>query len=341
MRARYWSDARLLLVVFLGLGLIRCADIAPPPAAPPSAVPATDNLKPIAEAFLAGDAEAIRGLVEYTITPCTTADGLGGPPKCEAGEQDGTVVRAFPVGGPEGHFVRPEGMPDLLKSALEGVRAVYAVYRAPRVADNAPQVDYWAAGEHSILFDHRQYGVSVPLTVLIEGGRIVSFNYHMGQEPADVLDGIRQEDVIVAPDQIDGWLGRAVGASVLGRWRVVEKDGMNVPNSFFWASMDYVEFRAGGTVLALVDWPPDTPAEIRLNQTGQYSLVEDDEIEFVGSCRHEDPCTGTYRVELRGDSLAIVNAEGKLQLQRVGPPGEDIPARIMGPSPSPTPETTQ
>jgi hypothetical protein len=54
---------------------------------------------------------------------------------------------------------------------------------------------------------------------------------------------------------------------VLGRWEVISEEGMSVPNSFFWFVMDYVEFRDDGTVLGLMEWPPDSGTEIRLNKT--------------------------------------------------------------------------
>ena len=38
---------------------------------------------------------------------------------------------------------------------------------------------------------------------------------------------------------------------ILGRWRVTEKEGINVPHSFFWAMMDFVEFRPEGVVQPL------------------------------------------------------------------------------------------
>jgi hypothetical protein len=59
---------------------------------------------------------------------------------------------------------------------------------------------------------------------------------------------------------------------ILGRWRVIDKQGINVPHSFFWFMMDYVEFRQEGIVWGLVNWPPDGGNEIRLNVTGQYAL---------------------------------------------------------------------
>jgi len=46
--------------------------------------------------------DARLALVQFTKTACTTKDGLGGPPKCEPSEADGTIVDAFPVSSGEG-----------------------------------------------------------------------------------------------------------------------------------------------------------------------------------------------------------------------------------------------
>jgi hypothetical protein len=50
-----------------------------------------EELKPVIEAFLFGTVMDRIDLVSYTTTACTTADGLGGPPKCESGEAEGTL----------------------------------------------------------------------------------------------------------------------------------------------------------------------------------------------------------------------------------------------------------
>ena len=76
-----------------------------------------EDVDAIIDAILSGDIEARRALVQYTTSACTTADGLGGPPKCKPDEADGTLVKAFPVLGSEGHHVRPEvGRTDVLVS---------------------------------------------------------------------------------------------------------------------------------------------------------------------------------------------------------------------------------
>jgi len=113
---------------------------------------------------------------------------------------------------------------------------------------------------------------------------------------------------------------------------------MSVPNSFFWFMMDYVEFREDGTVWGLMDWPPDGGDEIRLNVTGAYFRRDDGTIEFVGTCRHEDPCTGTYEAVLKDDTLLLSSSEARLELERAGPPSQRPPPEVMGPSPSPTPQ---
>ena len=118
---------------------------------------------------------------------------------------------------------------------------------------------------------------------------------------------------------------------------VINKQGINVPNSFFWFTMDYVEFREDGTVWALMQWPPDVGSDIRLNKTAEYFLVGENQIKFVGACRHQDPCTGFYTATLKGNELQIFDAEGRLELKQVGPPSKDLPPTVVGPSPTSTP----
>jgi hypothetical protein len=134
---------------------------------------------------------------------------------------------------------------------------------------------------------------------------------------------------------------RPLAQGILGRWQVNDNQGIGVPHSFFWLSMDWVEFREDGTALALIDWPPGVGSEIRLNATTRYRVVGDRQVEFVGSCRHADPCTGVYTTTLSGDKLEIWDVEGRLTLTRMGPAGQELPPTVVGPSPSPTPAATE
>ena len=74
-----------------------------------------EEIKPVIEAFLYGAVSDRASLVSYTTTACTIADGLGGPPKCEDGEAEGTLVEVLPVLGGEGTFSRSES----IESAFE------------------------------------------------------------------------------------------------------------------------------------------------------------------------------------------------------------------------------
>ena len=52
------------------------------------------------------DIAVLAPLVHYTTVACTTADGLGGPPKCEEDVPEGTELTMFPVGSCEGGWTR-------------------------------------------------------------------------------------------------------------------------------------------------------------------------------------------------------------------------------------------
>jgi len=124
---------------------------------------------------------------------------------------------------------------------------------------------------------------------------------------------------------------------ILGRWQILDKQGIHVPHSFFWAMMDDLEFREDGTVWGLLKWPPHVGPDMRLNATAEYALVGQDQIELLGDCRHQGPCTGTYTITWKGTVLQIEGEDVLLELERVGPPSKDPPQRIEGPSPTPTP----
>lgn len=134
---------------------------------------------------------------------------------------------------------------------------------------------------------------------------------------------------------------RPLAQGILGRWEVIDGQGIGVPHSFFWSMKDWIEFREDGTALALLDWPPGKGGEVRLNGTTRYRTVGERQIEFAGSCRHVGPCTGVYTATLSGDRLEIWDVEGKLRLTRAGPAGQELPPTVVGPSPSPTPAVTK
>jgi hypothetical protein len=139
------------------------------PATVRSGVPEVDA---VIQAFLGSDLGGRRRLVRYLTTPCTTAQGSGGPPKCAAGEANGALVTVFPLLGAEGEFVRPDAIDRVLQFEVDGL---YGVYRVPA---SAYRETYWPAGQYGIVFVCKEdlpanKGMRQQAVVYVESGGIV------------------------------------------------------------------------------------------------------------------------------------------------------------------------
>ena len=132
---------------------------------------------------LSADRDSLRGLIHFLTAPCTTREGLGGPPKCEAGETEGTPVEVFPVGGVEGSFARRAEIDRLLQIAVTGL---YAVYKVPA---NAYRADYWPAGDYDVVFLRHDNSFLV---------------VHVGPDGIVRLDNLPPVGV---PDDLAQWMG--------------------------------------------------------------------------------------------------------------------------------------
>lgn len=143
------------------------------------------GLDPVLEAVASRDPEAIAARLQLLETACTTADGLGGPPKCDEGMADGTPVTVFPILGSEGTFVPAEGLADLANSlAIEGLFGVYQVAAEPN-----PEEAYWPSGVYGVVLAGNG---SVPAyTLLVDRGNIVRIIYHLGGSPEQAFDAGR------------------------------------------------------------------------------------------------------------------------------------------------------
>lgn len=93
-----------------------------------------------------GDAQALRDLVRFTTIGCVKTDGMGGPPKCQDGEAEGTLVHVLPFMGIEGSFVYESDLPNLLFSDVLGIYAVYAV------SESAYSEEAYPAGKYAVMF---------------------------------------------------------------------------------------------------------------------------------------------------------------------------------------------
>jgi len=159
---------------------------------PPDMRTGIKEIDHVIDAIMDKDIEARLDLVQFTTTACTTTDGLGGPPNCEPGEADGTIVDAFPVSNGEGHFVRSDKIQGAFDFVVRGLLAIYVV------PEDAYHADYWPAGEYGIVFTSEDGGSPHVITVLVEDGLIVRLEFNPGWPPFDLVWG-KSDEFILSP----------------------------------------------------------------------------------------------------------------------------------------------
>jgi len=140
-----------------------------------------------------GDPQALRDLFRFTSTACTTAEGLGGPPKCRDGESDGTHVEVLPFLGPEGSFLRRDEIGNFPGLNVTGLYAVY------RVSENAYSEVEYPAGEYGVALVAQESSPNIILQVL--NGGIVRIDYVFGPSLED-LKAVLDRDasgIVISP----------------------------------------------------------------------------------------------------------------------------------------------
>jgi len=154
------------------------------PSAPASPGPTgVAELDAIVAATLSGDASQLRSFIGFTQARCTSAQGLGGPPKCAAAEPEGTPVEVLPLLGPEGSFIRQEEM-----ESWGGLRAA-GLYAAYEVSDAAYSDENYPAGEYALVFSGPAEAPG-GFTLQVTQGRIVRIDYAQSNAPL-----IRAQDI--------------------------------------------------------------------------------------------------------------------------------------------------
>lgn len=152
-----------------------------------------EDVDNIVEVVASGDVEALRSLIQFTNTKCTQQDGLGGPPKCRAGEAEGTPVEVLPIFGPEGYFLLKEEI-----GKWTGVEAtgLYAVYEVSSKVVSDP--DY-PAGTYAVMFVDKENEAVVSLR--LDDGSIVRVDYLLDTSPEELNGWIQREasQVLLAP----------------------------------------------------------------------------------------------------------------------------------------------
>jgi len=155
------QPVQLAFAILIMLGIAACAPPTPAAQEPePTQQIATaephyplttrtgiETIDQVLIAVAGGDQESLRSLVEFTNAQCTQQDGLGGPPKCRAGETDGTPVEVLSFLGSEGSFLRKDEIGSWTGIAASGIYAVYEVNTAVISSEQ-----YYSIGKYVILF---------------------------------------------------------------------------------------------------------------------------------------------------------------------------------------------
>lgn len=145
----------------------------------------------VVSVVLSGDLAARRALMRLLTSPCTTAQGSGGPPKCAANEAEGTLVEVFPIMGEEGEFARVDTIDAFINFSVVGL---YAIYLVPPYAYNEL---YWPAGQYGLLFIGNEVHQSI--TLLVQDSAIVRLNLSR-LSPAEELAASKGIVLLPPPD---------------------------------------------------------------------------------------------------------------------------------------------
>jgi hypothetical protein len=163
----------------------------------PSAPTGIMEVDAVIAAVESRDESALGALLAWQETACETPRGMGagGPPACEQGEADGTVVRVLPVAGCEGYFVREAG--PTLTAFLADAGDLHSVIEAPNYERPEP---YWPVGDVYINFRAVMGGEPVGTRLVVEDGRVVLVFFGCNHRPEELLlDGGQPLPVIYQP----------------------------------------------------------------------------------------------------------------------------------------------
>jgi hypothetical protein len=130
----------------------------------PTGVAAVDAL---VATIAAGDEESFRQSLRPTTFACTTAEGLGGPPKCLEGMAEGTEIIALPVLDASATYTT---------GLLLEMGPLAAAYRVP--PDGLTPEPDWPLGDYALIYGLPERE-NAALTLFADGdGRIVRATYH-------------------------------------------------------------------------------------------------------------------------------------------------------------------
>ena len=169
-----------------------------------TATPSADRTTGVADvdtvihALTSRDMANVLPLLQFYSTPCTTVLGGGGPPKCAAGQSEGTSVSVFPYSQCEPQYLA-EGSADIPFAALiPGGATVYAVVKQTPIAPSQTQRPL---GSYGIVISfptapNAHYAASI---VSETAGRIVAIQDSCDGFAKDLVAKISNPDFLLAP----------------------------------------------------------------------------------------------------------------------------------------------
>ena len=127
----------------------------------------------VIEAVERQDVPALLELTELQSVACVASlEGLGGPPLCREGEEEGTIVEVFPAAYCEGVLDHFPGA--VLGQFVSAARGLYAVTEGP---DEERSVPYWPVGDTFIVF-HTESAIGLNAgRLVLEDGRLVMASF--------------------------------------------------------------------------------------------------------------------------------------------------------------------
>jgi hypothetical protein len=251
----------------------KATDVPPQPAGESvTGIPELDRLVVV---VLDNDLKARRELVRFTTVGCTTADGLGGPLKCEPGQAEGAPVDFLPVmGSGEGLALLPHEVDESLDFHAA---ALYAVFRR---ADTPIRDLNYAPGEYGLFFStaEMEKNIQYVLVHADANGHIIRLDYL-----ACPVDGkgqiIEPEFLICSPRQV---IERDAGELLLPPPKETEvgssgSEGMSPAAIEFRPLAGLVYTVNGGLWIIGADGEPAFVFEepsARLSADGRYALFQ-------------------------------------------------------------------
>lgn len=200
----------IALAILLIMGIAACAPATPATQAPISSPPPSADggayhplttqtgveiIDQILAAVAGQDVQGLHSLVQFIDAVCTQQEGLGGPPKCRAGEAEGTPVEVLAFLGSEGGFLRKDEIGNW--PGVNNVSGIYAIYEVNSAAITSEQ--YYPIGKYVILLVNEEQKEATALRV--EEGGIVRVDAIFDASPENLGAMVEREalNVILAP----------------------------------------------------------------------------------------------------------------------------------------------